>query len=307
MSNRNKNFSSLYPNFPTSNKNSKHRKSKIDLKIGIPTIENYKKLLRSDLFLKMEKFSNKFIKSNESVLVDYSKKWAKDPLHQWSRQWEYPFVHNEIYKFKKDKQVKDLNILDAGSGITFFPYLISKAINKAKITCVDIDSSLQQVFSYINKGYKKHVNFVVSDIHKLPYKNSVFDIVYCISVLEHTRNYEEIIKEFRRILKPNGTLIVTFDISIDGNADIPPEDAKELVQTLLEYFPEKRKNQTVELIERNKLQNVVSTKYISEFDKNLLPWKYPLLSNLKSIFKFRLPTNNIKNLTFFCYTFKLFS
>lgn len=274
----------------------------MNLKYGTPQVPSYKNLLQSDFFEKIETFSNNFIKLNSKILGKYSQKWVTDPLHQWSRQWEYPFVYQEILKLRKRRK-GTLKILDAGSGITFFPYLASKTIPGTKIECIDSDSDLIETFKRVNKKTGRNIKFVKSDIHKLPYKDDDVDAIYCISVLEHTKDYEQIIREFRRVIKPGGIFIVTFDISIDGNSDIPPSKAKQLLRTLNRYFPNSEKN-WVELISRYKSEAIINTKYINKYNKRLLPWRFPLLSNLKLIIKLKLPKGRIKNLTFFCYVFR---
>ena len=50
---------------------------------------------------------------------------------------------------------------------------------------------------------------IVSDITSIPELDSSFDAIMCIEVLEHLPNPVEAIKEFARLLKPNGHLIIT--------------------------------------------------------------------------------------------------
>lgn len=42
----------------------------------------------------------------------------------------------------------------------------------------------------------------------LPYDNKFFDIIFCKSFIEHIRDVDTLFKEFNRILKPGGSLIV---------------------------------------------------------------------------------------------------
>jgi ubiquinone/menaquinone biosynthesis C-methylase UbiE len=46
------------------------------------------------------------------------------------------------------------------------------------------------------------------DLHRLPFVNSSFDIVISKSVLEHLINPETVFREFARVLKPNGILVI---------------------------------------------------------------------------------------------------
>lgn len=50
---------------------------------------------------------------------------------------------------------------------------------------------------------------IVSDITSIPEPDSSFDAIMCIEVLEHLPDPINAIKEFSRLLKPNGHLIVT--------------------------------------------------------------------------------------------------
>ena len=60
---------------------------------------------------------------------------------------------------------------------------------------------------------KYRVNYKKGDIAKLPYKNDYFDVISCISVLEHMplRDQIEGIREMSRALKKRGRLIITYD------------------------------------------------------------------------------------------------
>ena len=173
---------------------------------GIPLINNYLKLLESERFKSMEQFSNDFLSTNREILFNYVKKWAKDPFHQWSRQWEYPFVLNRIQQIINDESKN--KILDAGSGVTFFPYYLKMKFKTSHIYCCDYDKMLAPIYEQINVERSENIGFSNADLRNLPYEDESFNVVYCISVLEHTDSYKQIIDEFFRILLPGGKLIV---------------------------------------------------------------------------------------------------
>lgn len=50
---------------------------------------------------------------------------------------------------------------------------------------------------------------IISDIGSIPEPDSSFDAIMCIEVLEHLPDPIQAIKEFSRLLKPNGHLIIT--------------------------------------------------------------------------------------------------
>lgn len=50
---------------------------------------------------------------------------------------------------------------------------------------------------------------IISDIVNIPEKNAAFDVIMCIEVFEHLPNPIKAIEEFSRLLKKDGTLIIT--------------------------------------------------------------------------------------------------
>ena len=52
---------------------------------------------------------------------------------------------------------------------------------------------------------------IVADSHFLPFKNEVFDEVVSVTVLEHSPNPLQFLKEQRRVLKKNGKVICETD------------------------------------------------------------------------------------------------
>ena len=157
-----------------------------------------------------------------------------------------------------------------------------------------------EIFQNINNNLNLINNFFPADIRYLPFDKSTFDIVYCISVLEHTNDFDIIIQEFKRILKPNGLCIVTFDISIDGSDDIPREKAVKLIESLEKHFfcmDGFNSKEALKLLDSDK---ILTTRYIRDFDKNLLPWKYSRSKVLKDFLRFRSPKPFFTNLTCFC-------
>ncbi len=67
-------------------------KSNPILPSGIPRIPAYEPLVSGASFVEMERASNEFLVADRDNLADYGRRWVADPLHQWSHQWEYPFV-----------------------------------------------------------------------------------------------------------------------------------------------------------------------------------------------------------------------
>ncbi len=97
-------------------------------------------------------------------------------------------------------------ILDLGCGNgRFFELLEDKDVNY-----IGVDFS-EKLIEIAKKKYPK-VKFQVADALDLPFPNNYFDKIYSIAVLHHIPSKElrlQFLKEARRVLKPDGFLILT--------------------------------------------------------------------------------------------------
>ena len=106
------------------------------------------------------------------------------------------------------KQIpKGLKILDAGAGF-----------QRYKKYCEHLKYESQDFCQYDGKGdgtafHNGEWNVdnidIVSDITSIPRDNETYDAILCTEVLEHIINPMDAIKEFSRLLKINGKLILT--------------------------------------------------------------------------------------------------
>lgn len=271
----------------------------MELPQGLITKKSYQKLLDSELFNKIETYAEEFQQDLKSTIENYyGKKWVLDSFHQWSRQYEYPFVYSKIKNEAKNME----KILDAGSGFTFFPYLISTAFPNLEIHACDFDTKLKNLYTKANKTYNTDIKFTACDMRNTPYSNESFNLIYCVSVLEHTDNYEEIIKEFHRILNKNGKFIVTFDISFDGLSEISLLKVEKFLESLNKYFSPNEKFAALNNLKNTEIKEVFTSDFAKNtYGKHLLPWKYPKLKFLYDVVKKRtLPKKFHKSLGCFC-------
>lgn len=102
-------------------------------------------------------------------------------------------------------------LLDAGTGIGYF--LPSLAKQAAKVMAIDsTDFSLKYARSMARKRKLNNINFKKMPVESLDFKDNQFEVIVCMSVLEHVlpKNLDQVVKEFKRILKPGGVLIAGF-------------------------------------------------------------------------------------------------
>ncbi|MBU1995795.1 MAG: class I SAM-dependent methyltransferase [Candidatus Omnitrophica bacterium] len=55
---------------------------------------------------------------------------------------------------------------------------------------------------------------IVSDVDQLPFKINSFDAITCFAVLHHLYNFEDLIKEISRVLKPGGIFYSDHDMEL---------------------------------------------------------------------------------------------
>jgi SAM-dependent methyltransferase len=267
---------------------------------GIPSIDAYEHLLTTGFFTEMESFSNAFVATYAKAMKGYSNRWTADSLHLWSRQWEYPFTFSHVKKFVDERQGKKVKILDAGSGCTFFPYYITQRYSNCYLYCCDNDPSLISNFSKINKT-RERVEFSVSDLASLEFEDDFFGIVYGVSVLEHTKDHNKILSEFKRVLKTEGLLILTFDVSFDNRSQFSIEEASNLLKMLDKEFNSTAGSAGHRFLLDVKRKDILTTSNIRDFgDKRLLPWRLTWASVRNQLVNFQIPKKPFFDLTVFC-------
>jgi SAM-dependent methyltransferase len=252
------------------------------LRTGIPLLAELEAHLKSEEYARHVEFNRAFLERNDAAMSQYGKLWAKDTFRLWSRRWEYPFVTRRVIQFAQQQNSDAaFRVLDAGSGVTFFPYYLRKEIPRAEITCFDSNNTYHPMFAAVNDTMgESKVKFVEGLLQKLPFENDSFDAVCCISVLEHTGNYNEILDEFARVLRPGGLLVLTFDLSLDGKFELPKNVAAELLTALSNKFvvpSDVDLHKELNRMDDPARERILTTDHIRDTQPDLLPWKHPTL------------------------------
>ncbi|GEM_PF-3650583 len=64
--------------------------------------------------------------------------------------------------------------------------------------------------NWLATDVKRHEGVdAIADVTRLQFKSNSFDVVFCIAVLEHVFECRKAVKEIHRVLKPNGSLILS--------------------------------------------------------------------------------------------------
>lgn len=95
------------------------------------------------------------------------------------------------------KGVKNKKILEIGSGKKYkgdYYYSVKKSFNNSN--------------EFIRSDIVKEYGHKIIDVTKMEYKDE-FDIIICLTVLEHIYDFHKAIKNIYNSIKPNGILVIT--------------------------------------------------------------------------------------------------
>jgi ADP-heptose:LPS heptosyltransferase/SAM-dependent methyltransferase len=197
------------------------------------------KIFQSDL----EIYSTSSLKNYDAILTDICKTFdfVKLPISEHifygearfyihaSKQWEYPFVIDKITAYTQQKDKKSLKVADVGGGAGLLaPYLTLLGYDT---TVYDIN----YIFAHDNydpeRTEKLRLRYAESiglkmeygSMFNIPAEDETFDIVTCVSVVEHVPEKSYAFKEMLRVLKSGGILIVTYDLVASRNNNVTKE------------------------------------------------------------------------------------
>lgn len=253
---------------------------------GVPTTTAVAEVADGDIFARMEKANSAFLSDNADALTYYRQTWVSDPLHNWSRRWEYPFIYENLAHYLNGAGT----VLDAGAGATFFPFFVADALPETVVVAIDYDPRMRKVYDAVSHP---RVEFEEGDITRLDAADGHFDAAYSVSVLEHISERQKVVTELARVLKPGAPLIYTMDVSLDGKRDVPVDDAQELLRLTEEHF--EPVGHLLPLREAVQHPNALVT---TRVDPSTLPWRWTLRGRLRvAVREHRAPWRPIPPIT----------
>jgi len=210
-----------------------------------------------------------------------SEEFSGESHFDWSRQWEYPFVVGNL-----PAEGAGRRLLDAGSGYRFFAPMLAR--RGFEVDACDLDATIGPKYDEIAARYDVDIEFAQQDLSTLTYADESFDFVCCISVLEHTREPGEIVREFKRCLKRGGALLLTFDVSVHGDRDLPLATARDLVALLEEEFEPVvpfSGRQYFDSAVLAESEDVLRTRWFRTYQPELLPWRFVSRAGLRNLLR----------------------
>ncbi len=123
---------------------------------------------------------------------------------------EYERETAEGYQFRVRRE-KVLALVEDGKSVVDIasgPGVMVQALRDKGCTVACVDAAPEMIARA--KEEFPDVEAVVGDAYELPFEDSRFDIATAMGLIEYLEDENKFLKEASRILKPNGTLIITF-------------------------------------------------------------------------------------------------
>jgi 2-polyprenyl-3-methyl-5-hydroxy-6-metoxy-1,4-benzoquinol methylase len=142
---------------------------------------------------------------------------------------ELEHIHRYLFALNA---CKDKRVLDIASGEGFGSFILAQCAKK--VTGVDVDEAAVKNANDIYSS--SNLEFLRGSCQKIPLGDSSVDVVISFETLEHIVEHDDFLKEIKRVLCPDGILIMSTpdtDIYSNGQPTENPYHLKEL--TLTEY------------------------------------------------------------------------
>jgi ubiquinone/menaquinone biosynthesis C-methylase UbiE len=123
----------------------------------------------------------------------------------------------------------DSIVLEVGPGPGYFSAKIAPVLHSGKLFLTDIQ---QEMLDYAKKRLSRkkinNVEYHLCDGSYLPFSESMFAVIFMVTVLGEIENKQQYIKEFYRVLRKNGILSISEQA---GDPDkMEPAEIKELLK-----------------------------------------------------------------------------
>ncbi|MCX7552648.1 class I SAM-dependent methyltransferase [Marinicella sp. S1101] len=114
------------------------------------------------------------------------------------------YEHYHRYTMALD-WVADKKVLDAACGEGYGSHLMAQTASS--VDGVDIDPTA--VEHATSRYQRSNLKFHQSDVLNLAFEDDSFDVVVSFETLEHLAEHEALLAEFKRVLKPDGVLLIS--------------------------------------------------------------------------------------------------
>jgi ubiquinone/menaquinone biosynthesis C-methylase UbiE len=153
----------------------------------------------------------------------YDTAQAKDEFAEWSKTYDRSILQVLLFgpshtaligRLKKKFGERPFRVLDVGCGTGVFAEKMRSALPNAEVWGVDLVSAMLKGGRSRWKAHCGRIVPIQGDSERLPFADWAFDAVTCANSFHHYPRQEMAVAEFRRVLRPGGSLLL-----VDGHRD----------------------------------------------------------------------------------------
>jgi SAM-dependent methyltransferase len=144
--------------------------------------------------------------SHEDAYVDNYRRIAADHLAVATTAMENPYIENALWA-QLDQSTRELmtNRLSEGAAVLDVGVGLGRILGPlAQYRRFGIDISLD----YLVRARAQGIEVAFARAEDMPYPDGVFDAVVCCDVLEHVLEFDHVVRQILRVLRPGGWLFV---------------------------------------------------------------------------------------------------
>ncbi len=104
----------------------------------------------------------------------------------------------------------DETVLEIGHGNAAHVKSILNKAQNVKYTGIDISETMHNEAKRLNEEFKNQADFVLYEGSKLPFEDKIFDKIFTVNTVYFWEKPIEYLNEIYRVLKDNGTFVLTF-------------------------------------------------------------------------------------------------
>lgn len=185
-----------------------------------------------------------------------------------------------------DIQRRPKKILEVGSSVGFNCIALSRLFPESEIHGIEPDAeAIAVACSMAAAGKVRNVHFRQGVCEKLPYGEREFDLIVCLTVIEHVRDVDRCIAEMARVLSSEGTIRLeapNYAWPYEPHLGIwcIPKFGKQFAKLMAVLQGRKK-----ELAYLDHLQFVTPGKLESQFSINALVWENLVKSKLEMVLR----------------------
>jgi ubiquinone/menaquinone biosynthesis C-methylase UbiE len=156
------------------------------------------------------------------------KQHARSRFEKWALSYDrsllnelvfFPSVRacqEEIIRWKANREPTPFRVLDVGCGTGSLLALLAEDERAELLVGVDYANEMvrRAADKFADSDYAEKLRALRGDAERLPLSSDSFDVVTCCNSFHHYPHQTEAVREFRRVLRPGGLLVL-----VDGFRD----------------------------------------------------------------------------------------